>query len=503
MKIDISTRKILTPFFLILALHGAQASAEPERELQLKSVERDGENHIKMRFSAFEKDSEKKYPITTLDKNSFQIFLNGNRLQNPNLSLTTFDTTRRWNNRAVVWIYDATGVKSIKGLTRELRTLTAQEFPQFQADYLAIFGVAAGKTIERVLLDPIRQENITALQRQLSADPSGTNPNLISRDPSVCIAAQKFSQWSKQGLKTTDQKHLILMGGSGLLSAAEKLKIDECTQQLIQQNVSVQQIVFSRMENFSKRTWLDHPEVAKAGSNFRVVDLPGASRAIQTLRTSLDHEYVLTAQLPENSASLAYQLTLHAKYHGATFRSESVVISQSPAQRSTSVPPVQIKNVLQPPQRLIPLTRQSALAFDAWLEWLATSFLIGIAVTIRHMNRLNSGITQVPENELGGDVSQGPLLVVLNGRDRGREYRIRQNSTLLGKGWGCDVRLQSLNVKRKHGRLEIQGDKAVLQDLSEGELFVNGRPIRSVRVIGHGSVIRLGDLQLLFQCGES
>jgi hypothetical protein len=42
-----------------------------------------------------------------------------------------------------------------------------------------------------------------------------------------------------------------------------------------------------------------------------------------------------------------------------------------------------------------------------------------------------------------------------------------------------------------------------LQDLSEGELFVNGRPIRSVRVIGHGSVIRLGDLQLLFQCGES
>lgn len=503
MKKNILKKKIITPLVLIFGSTGAHASAELERELQLKSVERDGENHIKIRFSAFEKDLEKKYPITTLDKNSFQIFLNGNQLQNPNLSLTTFDTTRRWNNRAVVWIYDATSVKSIKGLTRELRTLTAQEFPQFQADYLSVLGVAGGKTIERVLLDPIQQENIIALQKRLGADPSGINPDHVSREPAVCIAAKKFLQWSKQGLKAADQKHLILMGGSDLPTAAEKLKIDDCTQQLIQQKVSVQQIVFSRVDNFSKRRWLDHPDILKAGSNFRVVDLPGASRAIQTLRTSLDHEYVLTAQLPENSPSLAYQMTLRATYHGATFRSESVVISQSSAERATSVPAAQVKSMIQPPQRLIPLTGQSALAFDAWLEWLATSFLIGIAVTMRHMSRLNSGITQVPENELGGDVSQGPLLVVLNGRDRGREYRIRQNSTLLGRGWGCDVRLQPLNVKRKHGRLEILGDKAVLQDLSDGDLFVNGRQIRSVRVIGHGSVIRLGDLQLLFQCGES
>ena len=128
--------------------------------------------------------------------------------------------------------------------------------------------------------------------------------------------------------------------------------------------------------------------------------------------------------------------------------------------------------------------------------------LIGIIVTVRHMNRINSGIIELPEGAERCESVSGPLLIVLNGRDKGREFRIRQYKTVLGKGWNCDVRLQPLKVRHKHGQIEIQGDKAVLRDLSEGDLYVNGRAVRSLRVIGHGSVIRLGDLQLLFRCGE-
>jgi hypothetical protein len=475
----------------------------------VRAIAREGENHIRVYTSAFEKDGEKKFPITTLDSNAFMLSVDGQPVQKPNFSLTTFSASRKWNTRAVVWIYDSSGVKTIKNLTRDLRTLAAQEFPQLQSDYLSIAGVAAGRNFERVLLDPQNQENITALQRQLTADKVSLKNTAITREPPICLAARKFSDWQKRGLLASDQKTLILMGGSAQLSDSEKKISSDCAAQLEKAGVVIHQVVFARPENFDGRLWLPHQGSSRLGSNHRVVDLGGASRALQTIRSSIESEYIITAQVPSDVLWRSQKLILKATYHGSVFQSQplslpnsatTAIVSALPS--PTSRPQSTAQQQTNPAQRMFVMTDATALAFDAWLEWLATAVLIGIIVTVRHMNRINSGIIELPEGAERCESVSGPLLIVLNGRDKGREFRIRQYKTVLGKGWNCDVRLQPLKVRHKHGQIEIQGDKAVLRDLSEGDLYVNGRAVRSLRVIGHGSVIRLGDLQLLFRCGE-
>jgi len=511
MKMILSPGRLATAILSLIAPTLAIAKSEPLRSLEVRAIERDGENHVRVFLSAYEKDGERKFPITTLNNNAFLLTVDGEPLQKPNLSLTTFSASRKWNTRAVVWIYDASGVKTIKNLNRELRAIAAQEFPQLQSDYLSITGVASGKNFERVAVDPQNQGNTTLLQRQLTADTVSLKSTAITRDLPVCHAARKFADWQKLGLRLTDQKTLILMGGSAPLSEADKNKVRDCTALLTEAGVVIHQVVFARPENYNGRLWIPSAERSTMGSTYRVVDLGGASRALQTVRSSIDSEYIISAQVPADVFWRSRKLSLLAKYHGSEFQSGSLKLPASSStsflQSAPALPQMrpQQRQLTQPqmPQRMVVLTEASALAFDAWLEWLATALLIGIVVTIRHIRRINSGIIEIQETEAKGDVSSGPLLVVLNGRDKGREYRIRQQTTILGKGWICDVRLQPLKVRRKHVQLEILGDKAILKDLSEGDLYVNGRAVRSLRAIGHGSVIRVGDLQLLFQCGET
>ncbi|NBO38377.1 FHA domain-containing protein [bacterium] len=506
----ISTIIALASLFTAMAC-SLDASAETQRGIVLRGVERAGETHLKLRAFAFEEDSNGRYPITTLDKSSFQLLLNGSNSLSTNTTLTTFDSSRRWNNRAVVWVYDATGVKTMKGLTRDLRSLTAQEFPGFNADFISILGVAPGKTVERIVIDPAHQENILVAQRQLMGDPIGLKSDAIKRESALCVAAGRFEKWQNAGLKNADQKMLILMGGASQLTPFEQGKTDSCLNSLLSQNVTIQQIVFAKPETYEQRKWSKVPEVAKTGGSFRVVDIAGASRALQATRTTLDKEYLLTSELKDTNQSAsthpsargATAIVLRGQYHGASFQSQAFVLPEIVPQKAEINQQPEVAPVITNPPRHISIQNQAGLAFDAWIEWLAIAFAIGLIVTIRHTRRLNNGVCELSENELSGDTSQGPLLVVLNGRDRGREFRIRQSSVLLGRGISCDVRLRAPHIKRQHGRLNLQGDKAVLQDLSDGELFVNGRPLRGLRALGDGAVIRLGDLQLLFRCGES
>ena len=118
------------------------------------------------------------------------------------------------------------------------------------------------------------------------------------------------------------------------------------------------------------------------------------------------------------------------------------------------------------------------------------------------MKRLETGIFSGDEIREQGGSKQGPLLIMLNGTDKGREFLIRQNSVVFGRGLNCDLKLKGQGIKRRHGCLSFQGDKAMLEDFSNGGLAVNGRRIQHLRIIGHGSVIQLGELQILFTCGD-
>jgi pSer/pThr/pTyr-binding forkhead associated (FHA) protein len=80
-------------------------------------------------------------------------------------------------------------------------------------------------------------------------------------------------------------------------------------------------------------------------------------------------------------------------------------------------------------------------------------------------------------------------LVIVKGAKKRQAIRIRSEETIVGRQKGCDLRIPSPLVSRRHCRLSFQDDGLVIEDLASA----NGSFVNGVRVDGQGS-IRPGDL---------
>ncbi|OLC53642.1 MAG: hypothetical protein AUH92_05610 [Acidobacteria bacterium 13_1_40CM_4_69_4] len=95
-------------------------------------------------------------------------------------------------------------------------------------------------------------------------------------------------------------------------------------------------------------------------------------------------------------------------------------------------------------------------------------------------------------------------LVVLQGAEIGRNYRLRRGPTVIGRGFGAEIRLPDDLASREHARLECAWDPETqvatyhLVDLdSTNHTFVNSARVDSV-VLREGDKIQIGDTILKF-----
>jgi diguanylate cyclase (GGDEF)-like protein len=97
-----------------------------------------------------------------------------------------------------------------------------------------------------------------------------------------------------------------------------------------------------------------------------------------------------------------------------------------------------------------------------------------------------------------------PGLVVIQGAELGREYRLRRTELILGRDEKAPIRLLDEKVSRRHARLELFWDpahklqKVMVRDLgSTNGTTVNGEPVDRAE-LREGDKIRLGDTVLKF-----
>jgi diguanylate cyclase (GGDEF)-like protein len=97
-----------------------------------------------------------------------------------------------------------------------------------------------------------------------------------------------------------------------------------------------------------------------------------------------------------------------------------------------------------------------------------------------------------------------PGLVVIQGREIGREYRLRRSVVVLGRDEGVHLRLPDEGVSRRHALIELSWDgdrtveRIVIRDLgSTNGTLVNGERVASAE-LREGDKIRLGDTVLKF-----
>ncbi len=95
-------------------------------------------------------------------------------------------------------------------------------------------------------------------------------------------------------------------------------------------------------------------------------------------------------------------------------------------------------------------------------------------------------------------------LVVLQGAEIGRNYRLRRGPTIIGRGFGAEIRLPDDLASREHARLECSWNPESqvatyhLADLdSTNHTFVNSARIESVE-LREGDKIQIGDTVLKF-----
>jgi two-component system cell cycle response regulator len=92
------------------------------------------------------------------------------------------------------------------------------------------------------------------------------------------------------------------------------------------------------------------------------------------------------------------------------------------------------------------------------------------------------GFDQTSNTSITGLVGKKPkkaYLFFLSGPMQGRLFPLSEGTTLLGRGQECDIVIKDDRVSRKHLKLNLSSEKAVMEDLkSTNGTFVNGEKIK-------------------------
>ncbi len=103
------------------------------------------------------------------------------------------------------------------------------------------------------------------------------------------------------------------------------------------------------------------------------------------------------------------------------------------------------------------------------------------------------------------DLHKAPLMgwvVILEGNDKGKDFRIRDGQNSLGSDPSCNVVISHPTISGKHASLRAQDGKFFLTDLdSTNGTYLNRDEKRIAREeIKDNDLIRLGEVTLKFKC---
>ncbi|HUT52424.1 MAG TPA: FHA domain-containing protein [bacterium] len=86
------------------------------------------------------------------------------------------------------------------------------------------------------------------------------------------------------------------------------------------------------------------------------------------------------------------------------------------------------------------------------------------------------------------------VLDVTHGPDQGKVFKLDHKSTVIGRGFGADVRLTDPSVSKRHCQVEVHNkDKMTIKDLASANgTRLNDHYISAVK-IRHGDVVHLGE----------
>lgn len=94
---------------------------------------------------------------------------------------------------------------------------------------------------------------------------------------------------------------------------------------------------------------------------------------------------------------------------------------------------------------------------------------------------------------------RGAWLYVLNGTQRGRDYRLAGLTTLGRDAVKCDVILSDTKLSAQHARIRQEGEEFIFYDLaSKNGSFINGVRVQR-QILADDDIITVGTTKLVFK----
>src|SRR5262249_45408015 len=79
-------------------------------------------------------------------------------------------------------------------------------------------------------------------------------------------------------------------------------------------------------------------------------------------------------------------------------------------------------------------------------------------------------------------------------------FRLRSEETIIGRRRGCDVRIPSEAVSRRHCLVSLREDAVTVEDLaSVNGTFVNGKRIKTKQLLYPGDQLEVGPITFVVQ----
>jgi hypothetical protein len=485
------------------------------RVAEIIDVEHLEDHRIRIIFSAQERDSTQRFPITTIDRSMVKVdFTNTSTAPAEAKSLLLHGAGGNDLRRAL-YLGFSLHTKLSERAVEELRSDLGQLIKDLPSELLTVTAISQDSA--RVIADvsPEKGDNINRILQQLQTlQPEGEGPALAD---TLCVAAERFHAWNLSKFKKSDQKILVVVSTPGDAPSKERYRAQNCWRSLLDQGVRVFQVSFGQE---TSRSAFDLASVApESGGYVHKVSGPvEMGAAIKNVIALLKTEYVIDVDAPDIALEdQPLEMKLRISYHDELFDSPNYnlgFVIQSLA-KVFMVAKMNAEKSKEDEEKIREAARQRRQKLIVIGVCAVIILFVSIVMARRWLQirrtteSCNTCGLRVLKNHSDCPFRRGDCvarLVVIGGKYAGQTIPIMKGETIISRfpknGAGAQLRGRKISW-RNHGSIKLDGTKALYTPKKAGRDRINGWLVNEPRLLGVGSVISIGDQKVRFEVKPS